>query len=199
MVEILSKELKETLQGILGKEFEEITKEDLDKIELITLDYFKDFLLDDLLLFNNLKKCILKNYELSKKEINILENLNKLEILELNNCKINSECKLNLQKLKLSFCTNIEIGEIFNESNINEVYLYNCDKITLSNMNKITKLNQITLDEMNITRKMAMDMDKSLIKNINLNNCNINLLARSKIKSLEENKKIKIENKKLVI
>ncbi len=199
MVEIQSKELKEILQGILSKKIEEITKEDLNKIELITLDYFKDFLLNDLLLFNNLKKCILKNYELSEKEINILESLNNLEILELNNCKINSKCKLNLQKLKLSFCTNIEIEENFNESSINEVYLYNCDKIILSNMNKISKLNQITLDEMNITRKIAIDIDKSFIKNINLNNCVINLLARSKIKRLEENKKIKIENKKLVI
>ena len=52
---------------------------------------------------------------------------------------------------------------------------------------------------MNITRKIAIDIDKSFIKNINLNNCVINLLARSKIKRLEENKKIKIENKKLVI
>lgn len=199
MVKILSKELMVNLQGILGKEIEKISKEDLDKIELITLDYFKDFLLDDLLLFNKLKKCILKNYELSKKDISILEKLNRLEILELNNCKINFKCKFNLQKLKLSFCTNIEIGEIFNGSSINEVYLYNCDKMILSNMSKINKLNQITVDEMNITRKMAIDMDKSFIKNINLNNCYINLLARSKIKSLEENKKIEIENKKLII
>ena len=48
MVEIKSLELKTNLQGILSKRIEEITKEDLKQIEIIKLDYFEDFLIDDL-------------------------------------------------------------------------------------------------------------------------------------------------------
>ena len=195
MVEIKSLELKTNLQGILSKRIEEITKEDLKQIQIIKLDYFEDFLIDDLSLFSNLKKCILKNYRLCQKDIEILENLSKLETLELINCHFNDKCKLDLRKLKLSFCENIAIGEVFRQSNINEIYLDNCNKIMLINLDKINKLNQITLNEMNITRKMAIDLNNSLIKNIYFNNCNVNLLAKKKLRSLAKNKCIKQENK----
>lgn len=198
-MEIKSKDLIENLQGLLSKNIEGITEKDLDKIDTIMLDYNKFAVLDDLLYLNNLKKCILKNFILNSEEIKILEKLNKLEILELNNCKVNSVCKLDIKRLNLVFCSGIEIGKSFKNSNIQEIYLDNCNNICFSDLNTINKLNNITLNEMKLTKNIIINLTNSSAKDIDLNNCSISIFAANKFKKLKSTKTIKQANKRLII
>ena len=198
-MEIKSKDLIENLQGLLSKNIEGITEKDLDKIDTIMLDYNKFAVLDDLLYLNNLKKCILKNFILNSQEIKILEKLNKLEILELNNCKVNSVCKLDIKRLNLVFCSGIEIGKSFKNSNIQEIYLDNCNNICFSDLNTINKLDNITLNEMKLTKNIIINLTNSSAKDIDLNNCSISIFAANKFKKLKSTKTIKQANKRLII
>lgn len=198
-MEIKSKDLIENLQGLLSKNIEGITEKDLDKIDTIMLDYNKFAVLDDLLYLNNLKKCILKNFILNSEEIKILEKLNKLEILELNNCKVNSVCKLDIKRLNLVFCSGIEIGKSFKNSNIQEIYLDNCNNICFFDLNTINKLNNITLNEMKLTKNIIINLTNSSAKDIDLNNCSISIFAANKFKKLKSTKTIKQTNKRLII
>lgn len=198
-MEIKSKDLIENLQGLLSKNIEGITEKDLDKINTIMLDYNKFAVLDDLLYLNNLKKCILKNFILNSEEIKILEKLNKLEILELNNCKVNSVCKLDIKRLNLVFCSGIEIGKSFKNSNIQEIYLDNCNNICFFDLNTINKLNNITLNEMKLTKNIIINLTNSSAKDIDLNNCSISIFAANKFKKLKSTKTIKQANKRLII
>ncbi len=198
-MEIKSKDLIENLQGLLSKNIEGITEKDLDKIDTIMLDYNKFAVLDDLLYLNNLKKCILKNFILNSEEIKILEKLNKLEILELNNCKVNSVCKLDIKRLNLVFCSGIEIGKSFKNSNIQEIYLDNCNNICFFDLNTINKLNNITLNEMKLTKNIIINLTNSSAKDIDLNNCSISIFAANKFKKLKSTKTIKQANKRLII
>ncbi len=198
-MEIKSKDLIENLQGLLSKNIEGITEKDLDKIDTIMLDYNKFAVLDDLLYLNNLKKCILKNFILNSEEIKILEKLNKLEILELNNCKVNSVCKLDIKRLNLVFCSGIEIGKSFKNSNIQEIYLDNCNNICFSDLNTINKLDNITLNEMKLTKNIIINLTNSSAKDIDLNNCSISIFAANKFKKLKSTKTIKQANKRLII
>ena len=198
-MEIKSKDLIENLQGLLSKNIEGITEKDLDKIDTIMLDYNKFAVLDDLLYLNNLKKCILKNFILNSEEIKILEKLNKLEILELNNCKVNSVCKLDIKRLNLVFCSGIEIGKSFKNSNIQEIYLDNCNNICFFDLNTINKLNNITLNEMKLTKNIIINLTNSFAKDIDLNNCSISIFAAKKFKKLKSTKTIKQANKRLII
>ena len=198
-MEIKSKDLIENLQGLLSKNIEGITEKDLDKIDTIMLDYNKFAVLDDLLYLNNLKKCILKNFILNSEEIKILEKLNKLEILELNNCKVNSVCKLDIKRLNLVFCSGIEIGKSFKNSNIQEIYLDNCNNICFFDLNTINKLNNITLNEMKLTKNIIINLTNSFAKDIDLNNCSISIFAANKFKKLKSTKTIKQANKRLII
>lgn len=198
-MEIKSKDLIENLQGLLSKNIEGITEKDLDKINTIMLDYNKFAVLGDLLYLNNLKKCILKNFILNSEEIKILEKLNKLEILELNNCKVNSVCKLDIKRLNLVFCSGIEIGKSFKNSNIQEIYIDNCNNICFSDLNTINKLNNITLNEMKLTKNIIINLTNSSAKDIDLNNCSISIFAANKFKKLKSTKTIKQANKRLII
>ena len=194
-----SKDLIENLQGLLSKNIEGITEKDLDKINTIMLDYNKFAVLDDLLYLNNLKKCILKNFILNSEEIKILEKLNKLEILELNNCKVNSVCKLDIKRLNLVFCSGIEIGKSFKNSNIQEIYLDNCNNICFSDLNTINKLDNIALNQIKLTKNIIINLTNSSAKDIDLNNCSISIFAANKFKKLKSTKTIKQANKRLII
>ena len=198
-MEIKSKDLIENLQGLLSKNIEGITEKDLDKIDTIMLDYNKFAVLDDLLYLNNLKKCILKNFILNSEEIKILEKLNKLEILELNNCKVNSVCKLDIKRLNLVFCSGIEIGKSFKNSNIQEIYLDNCNNICFSDLNTINKLDNIALNQIKLTKNIIINLTNSSAKDIDLNNCSISIFAANKFKKLKSSKTIKQANKRLII
>ena len=198
-MEIKSKDLIENLQGLLSKNIEGITEKDLDKIDTIMLDYNKFAVLDDLLYLNNLKKCILKNFILNSEEIKILEKLNKLEILELNNCKVNSVCKLDIKRLNLVFCSGIEIGKSFKNSNIQEIYLDNCNNICFSDLNTINKLDNIALNQIKLTKNIIINLTNSSAKDIDLNNCSISIFAANKFKKLKSTKTIKQTNKSLII
>ena len=198
-MEIKSKDLIENLQGLLSKNIEGITEKDLDKIDTIMLDYNKFAVLDDLLYLNNLKKCILKNFILNSEEIKILEKLNKLEILELNNCKVNSVCKLDIKRLNLVFCSGIEIGKSFKNSNIQEIYLDNCNNICFSDLNTINKLDIIALNQIKLTKNIIINLTNSSAKDIDLNNCSISIFAANKFKKLKSTKTIKQANKRLII
>lgn len=141
----------------------------------------------------------MKNFILNSEEIKILEKLNKLEILELNNCKVNSVCKLDIKRLNLVFCSGIEIGKSFKNSNIQEIYLDNCNNICFFDLNTINKLNNITLNEMKLTKNIIINLTNSSAKDIDLNNCSISIFAANKFKKLKSTKTIKQANKRLII
>ncbi len=206
MVKLRNKNLEQIIQAIINKSSTEIEEKDLDTIEVITLDANNsidqayNFDLGDLNKLKNLKKCILKNYYIYEKNYKNLEELQTIEIFELFNCKINSNIniKLKLKKIIFDSCNNINIGIFLKNSKINEIYIRDCRKINLQNLNYINNTEEISFEEIEIKRKMLIDLCNSNIKNINFNNCYVGLFIENMLEKLNKLKNINCNNKKLV-
>lgn len=204
MLKLENKNLEKTIQAILNKSITEIEEKDLDTIEVITLDgnsfWGKENNLEDLKKFRSLKKIILKNYYIYEKNYKNLEELQTIKIFELFNCKINFNIniKLKLKKIIFDSCNNINIGIFLKNSKINEIYIRDCRKINLQNLNYINNTEEISFEEIEIKRKMLIDLCNSNIKNINFNNCYVGLFIENMLEKLNKLKNINCNNKKLV-
>lgn len=204
MLKLENKNLEKTIQAILNKSITEIEEKDLDTIEVITLDgnsfWGKENNLEDLKKFRSLKKIILKNYYICEKNYKNLEELQTIKILELFNCDINSNIiiKLKLKKIIFDSCNNMNIGNFLKNSKINEIYIRDCRKINLQNLNYINNTEEISFEEIEIKRKMLIDLCNSNIKNINFNNCYVGLFIENMLEKLNKLKNINCNNKKLV-
>ena len=188
-VELKSQELKEYLYAELGKDRSEpiydadlarITELDLDKIDL--LDEQTDISMEDIVFFNNLKRCYLGNFILNDRNINLLNSKKSLEFLQINNCvftnhhdlelgvqdlvivdsqnvqlsKLNDFGKMN--KLRIVNCVNTDIDGISKFKNLKKIYLQN---LNLNSVNEISKLPDITYVNLNGSKLQ----DDSFVKN----------------------------------
>lgn len=207
MFNIENIDLKQKLQGICNKKIEEIQEEDIEKIKDITInakDNIGNFIsnnLKDLTYFKNLEYCTIKDYEITNESFEVIYQIRTIESLEFVSCAFinKSEIKLKLKQLRFSFCNGFDVGEIFEESQIENIIFNNCDDLILNNLNKIIGLETIELNEIKLDKKKMNALLECKVKNIVFNNCKVNLIYRSKIKELETKKNLKITNQKLVL
>lgn len=207
MFNIENIDLKQKLQGICNKKIEEIQEEDIEKIKDITInakDNIGNFIsnnLKDLTYFKNLEYCTIKDYKITKESFEAIYQVRIIESLEFVSCAFinKSEIKLKLKQLRFSFCNGFDVGEIFEESQIENIIFNNCDDFTLNNLNKIIGLETIELNEIKLDKKKINALLECKAKNIVFNNCQVNLLYKPKIKELETKKNLKITNQKLVL
>ena len=207
MIKIENRDLKEKLEGLCNKQIEQKNENDLEKITAITMNA-KDNLgnslsnkLEDLNYFTHLENLTLRNYEITPENGSILKALPKLDSLELVNCQFKERTKwmLNIRSLRIHFCNNVDIGEIFANSRIQNIVIENGNNINLKKLNNIMDLQSVTLDEMIISRNKIKALLKCNAENILLNNCKISVLAKRKIKELMTRKNVRITNQKLVL
>lgn len=207
MIKIENRDLREKLEGLCNKQIEQINEIDLEKITAITMNA-KDSLgnsisnnLEDLKYFTHLENLTLRNYEITLENGSILKTFPKLESLELVNCQFKENVKLilNIRLLRIHFCNNVDIGEIFANARIQNIVIENGNNINLKKLNSITDLQSVTLDEMLISRNKIKALLKCNAEKILLNNCEISTLTKRKIKELVARKNVRITNQKLVL
>ena len=108
MIEIKSNELKKYIESIVKKKYDKIELEDLERIEKIilkkinVLGKYNDLDIKELLLFKNLSSCSLFKFDISENDINILNQLEKLNYIYFDFCRFNIET-LNLSQNNICF------------------------------------------------------------------------------------------------
>ena len=206
MIEIKNKELEMLLQVMLNKNIKRIKQNDLDKIEDITLNA-KDVLgklisydLEDLKLFNNLKTCTIRNYEISNENIDALNNVNDINELKIYNCSFKEkiDLKLNVQTVQFIACKNLKLGNLISKSSIENIFILHCLDYDISNIETKKPIN-IYFDEVNISNKICEELLKSKIININFNNCDYIDISDKTLSDLCKNKNLVISNENKVV
>ncbi len=152
---IKTKQIIEQLELYLGKLIEEISIEDLNDIDELTINNFditknkQEFYIEDLLLFKNLKSITFNNMIIDIDIINYIGNSN-IEELNLYNCELLVELTSNFDKI-----TNLKIEYVdkFKEEYLN--YFPNIEYLSYKGYelkNKLPKKIKV-LDIMNSTIK----------------------------------------------
>lgn len=199
-IKITNQKLKNYLEYELNKEQDEpIYIEELDNITQVTINgksidgdtIYKT--ISDLKYFKNLKNCMIKDFQITDNEIEIINNLSRLEKLHFDNCKFeNKYAKINLdiERLILSFCKDVNM-KVFNISNsIKYLRITSGDKIDLENIEYFTKIEKLYLQSI-IIKDLEIISKLKELKYLNLNGSKI-----LKNKKYIENLHIEVEHKK---
>ncbi len=187
-VELKSNDLKEYVYLKLEKDRKQpIYDTDLNKITEVYLNAL-DFLGDktditiyDLVFFKNLKVCYLKNLMISDKEVDIINNLKKLECLQLTNCEFTGEkmLNMNIDFLALDKCDNVNISIYTELENLKSLQLLNCINVNIEDISKLENLEELYLNNLNMDDINEVCKLKKL-KYLNLNGSNIKKLDKIK-------------------
>lgn len=193
-IELKSKELKEYIYLELNKnKAEPIYDEDVAKItdlQLNTLDLIgepTDVTIFDLIFFKNLKVCTLINMNISDKEIDILNKLDKLQFLQLDNCTFsnNKKLQLNLSDLVITNCENVKISIYEDMKSLESLHIVNCEDVDITGISKLNNLSKLFFQNLKLDEIDEVQEIKSL-KYLNLNGSEIkNLEKISNITGLE--------------
>lgn len=152
MVEInfISKDFDLYIRKLLGKtNSEKIYIEDINEINEIVMNSKNlrgkvlDITVEDLLKFSNLKKCFIKNMEISDKEIKVLNQLSSLEELQLHNCNFmvkKAKLKFNIKNLAIINCYNFNTKLITSLKHIEVVMLKPKTNDMLKKFKRVTVL-----------------------------------------------------------
>jgi len=199
-IEIKNNRLRTYLEYELDKkQGEPIYKEELESITQVSLiansfiegKYCEE--LSDLLYFKNLKNCMIKDYLIRDQDINIINKLEKLDILHFDNCKFENKAEricLDVNKLILSFCKNIDI-RLFNlENYIKYLRITSGKEININEIENYAKLTDLYLQSITINDFINITKLKDL-QYLNLNGSNIikNMKYIDKINAKVEYKK----------
>ena len=184
---MISKELKEYLFLKLNKkEGEDLTEEDLDKVEEIslnskTIDFqerrydFKDFQK-----FKNLKFLILQNFKIRNYETNISNRIDSLCAVQMTNCKISSKSTLqgNLELISFRNCKNFSLRYISKLKSLKVLKVGNGKKLNLKGISIFKNIEKLYFRNIKLTNSLEL---------VNLPNLKYLNLAESKYsKKLEK-------------
>lgn len=180
-IELKSKDLKEYIYLELKKDRKEpiydddlnrITELDLDKYDLV--DDLTDITLEDIVFFNNLKKCYLSNFVFDDKNISLLSKPKKLDFLQINDCSFKNDKELSLpvKHLVIVDSENVNLSK-YNDSNaLEKLHIVNCTNTNINGISKFQNLSKVYLQNLyleNINEMKAMNN----LAYINLNGSNI--------------------------
>ena len=180
-VQIKSQDLKKILINKLKKYSEEIIyDEDLKKVKDIAINRYNlalkntDINISELIFLTNLQSCIISNFEITDKDIMVLNNLKNLKTIQFTNCNfvncstvlninvnylIIETCKINLdifsenknlEKLIIIGYDKLDINTIKKFSNVKEMYLQECWISNIQNIINFAQLQHINLERSQI-------------------------------------------------
>lgn len=179
-IELKNEKLKKFLEYNLNKQINEsfyITE--LNTIFNLTLindsSNFEHNNLSDLLNFNKLKNCTIKDFIINDNSIKILNKLTELETLHFDNCtfKLSKETlSLKLKKLIFSFCNDINLNIIKSKDTITYLRITSGNNINLDFIENFNGLNHLILQSIIINDISFINSLKDL-KELNLNGSKI--------------------------
>ncbi len=179
-IELKNEKLKKFLEYNLNKQINEsfyITE--LNTIFNLTLindsSNFEHNDLSDLLNFNKLKNCTIKDFIINDNSIKILNKLTELETLHFDNCtfKLSKETlSLKLKKLIFSFCNDINLNIIKSKDTITYLRITSGNNINLDFIENFNGLNHLILQSIIINDISFINSLKDL-KELNLNGSKI--------------------------
>ncbi len=167
---IKSKDLFNLIKIILEKD--EIVEEDLEKVEDLTLNKYEldgtetDIDLDELVMIKNLKTLTLIKFTIKEENITKINNIKLLNTVQFTNCKFESINPLkqeidnividNCDNVKLKIINNnklikiigssIDMKQINQSSNIQYLYLQNCEIRNIIELLKYDNLKFLSVD-----------------------------------------------------
>lgn len=172
---------------ILNKhEGDSISLGDLDKIDSLTLNCKtlrgtpNDVAIEDLLYFTNLKNCTLVNFEITDKEIFVLNNCTNLSNLQFFKCsfsKPNEKLNVNINMLSVISCSKFSIKYILGLENLTILNISDMEKVKLNgieNLHNLEKLYLQNIKNLNIAPikfipgLLYLNLDGSNVKNTKL-------------------------------
>lgn len=159
----------------------------IEKINLCSFDFGNNFIsnsLEDLKIFPNIQSLDLSRYVINKKNIEIIENLNKVNNYIFYNCDFKDNINISGTNLKLITCQNIAY---INLNNFENILIQNCD---ISNI-QFEKCKNIELEHITLTLEN--------IQYINSLNNNITLVECKFDKNTVFNDNVTIIEKKLLV
>lgn len=188
-IELKSKDLKEYIcldlkkdksEPIYDEDLNKITELDLDRYDLV--DDLTDVTLEDIVFFNNLKRCYLSNFVFDDKNVSLLSRQKNLEFLQINDCAFKNSKELSLgvkhlvivdsenvnlskyndlnslEKLHIVNCVNTNINGISKFKNLSKVYLQN---LCLEDLNEMKSMNNLTYINLNGSKIKDSSFEKS--------------------------------------
>ena len=170
-----------------------ISLDDLDSIDFLTLNAttlsstVNDVAIEDLLYFRNLKHCTLINFEISNKEVFVLNNCSSLTNLQFCNCsfsKIKEHLVGNIDMISIISCSNFNIRYICSLKNISVLNIMDMKKLKLNGIENLCNLKKLYLQNIsNLNLNFIKYMNNLLYLNLNGSNFkNAKLLETSNIK-----------------
>ena len=168
-IELKSNDLKEYIRLDLKKDKSEpIYDEDLNKITELDLDRYDlvddltDITLEDIVFFNNLKKCYLTNFVFDDKNIKLLNKQKNLDFLQINDCvfKNNEELTLGVKHLVIVDSKNIDLQKYNNQEDLEKLHIVSCANTNIKGISKFNNLSKVYLQNLyldNINEMKSMD------------------------------------------
>lgn len=198
-VELKSNELKEYVYLKLDKDKHiPIYDEDINQFKDITLngldllDEPTDVTIFDLIFFTNLEICTFINMNISEKEIDVLNNLKKLEFIQFSNCVFPKDKKVKLEKVKkivFDDCPKVEISNYIDCKQLDVLKIVNCDNIIFDGLEKCSNIRELYLQNLELSNVDIVNELKNL-EYLNLNGTKVN-------KKININERVMVEHEEL--
>ena len=173
MVNISNENLKLNIQIQLKKKIDNITTEDLNKIEFITLEgdlnnsnniYVN---IDDLKQFPNLKSIYLKKYYITQEVYDYILKINGLQSIIFAKCMFENvyPVKSSITSMELNRCyvdDYMFLSSLTALDSLSILYPYNEKEVDLNNIRTLNKINKLILDGCMLTNFNALNYLKEL-------------------------------------
>ena len=168
-IELKSKDLKDYIcldlnkdknEPIYDEDLNKITELDLDRYDLV--DDLTDITLEDIVFFNNLKKCYLTNFVFDDKNVKLLNKQKNLDFLQINDCvfKNNEELSLGVKHLVIVDSKNIDLQKYNDQKELEKLQIVNCANTNIKGISKFSNLSKVYLQNLyldNINEMKTMD------------------------------------------
>lgn len=199
-VEIKNERLKQYLEYEFDKnEGENILKAELENINQVTI-FGKSISgktiyngLSDLLYFDNLTSCMIKDVVIKDEDVEIINKLEKLEDLHFDNCVFQNKVKkinCNINKLILSFCTNLNINLFDSQEELEYLRVTSGERIELEGLESFNNIKELYLQSIEIKDiGFVNELEKLTYLNLNGSSIKKNKKCINKINAKVEYKK----------
>ena len=185
---------------ILDNEF---TREQLNTLKELVIDYEYGLELEVLKYFNNLESLEIRNFEINKETLDIILSMNNLRDLSFQLCIFNTTenmNNLNIKELHLDCCNIEDYSFVFDMLNLEKLTLAGQKNLNIHKLNKLINLKYLNIshtncsnDVINITNLEELYIDGSSIRHMDFVLDLPNLKKLSLSKEQYENKNDIIE------
>lgn len=131
---------------------------------------FLDLTIEDLLYFQNLKICFIKNMKISDIQINFLNQITNLEEIQFHNCEFllkKQKLTQNIKRITIIDCYNFKINLLTKLEQLKILMLKQREAINLKNIKKLINLEKLYLQEIpNLELSFLNKLNNLILLNI---------------------------------